>query len=175
MKTKDMTLAALFSAFIAVSAWITVPFTVPFTVQTFAVFLACLTLGGGKALISVVVYLLAGAVGLPVFSGFRGGVGVLFGPTGGYLVGFVALCLCFWMLTALLPNFKIKKPLALLSGLAVLYLFGTVWYVLLSLKAGGVGFLTAFSTCVLPFLLPDLIKMAVAFLVADRMKSFFKQ
>ena len=173
MKLKDMTLISLFSAFFAVSAWITVPFTVPFTMQTFAVFLACLTLGGGHAAISVTVYLLAGAVGLPVFSGFRGGVGVLLGPTGGFLAGFVALCLCFWAITALLPDIKKKKPLALLLGLAVLYLFGTVWYVLLSLKAGGVGFFAAFSTCVLPFLLPDLAKMAVAFLVADRMRPFF--
>lgn len=173
MKTKDMTLIAVFSALTAVSAWITVPFTVPFTMQTFAVFLACLILGGGKAALSVTVYLLVGAVGLPVFSGFRGGAGVLLGPTGGYLVGFVALCLCFWAIDALLPDRKIKKPLALISGLAVLYLFGTVWYVLLSLKAGGVGFFAAFSTCVLPFILPDLAKMSAAFLVADRMRPFF--
>ena len=174
MKLKDMTLISLFAAFFAVSAWITVPFAIPFTMQTFAIFLACLTLGGGHAALSVTVYLLAGAVGLPVFSGFRGGAGVLLGPTGGYLVGFVALCLVYQAVTALLPNIKKKKPLALLLGLAVLYLFGTVWYVLLSLKAGGVGFFAAFSTCVLPFVLPDLAKMALSFLVTNRIKSFLK-
>ena len=175
MKIRNLTLIPLFTAFLAVSAWITVPFAVPFTMQTFAVFLACLTLGGGRAAIAVTVYLLTGAVGLPVFSGFRGGIGVLLGPTGGYLVGFIALCLCFRVIDALLPDRKIKKLLALLLGLAVLYLFGTVWFVLLSMKAGGIGFFAAFSTCVLPFILPDLAKMAAAFFVADRIKPFFKK
>ena len=91
MKSKayDLVLIALFAALMALCAWVTVPYAVPFTMQTFGVFLALLLLGGKRGTICMAVYLLLGAVGLPVFSGFRGGVGALVGSTGGYLVGFI--------------------------------------------------------------------------------------
>ena len=85
MKSKayDLVLIALFAALMALCAWVTVPYAVPFTMQTFGVFLALLLLGGKRGTICMAVYLLLGAVGLPVFSGFRGGVGALVGSTGG--------------------------------------------------------------------------------------------
>lgn len=174
MKIKDLTQIALFTALCAVCAWMTIPFGIPFTLQTFAVFLACLVLGGRKAAISTVVYLLLGAVGVPVFSGFRGGIGVLAGVTGGYLVGFPVLCLVYALLTRILKKTRAAKAVALVAGLLVLYLFGTVWYVLIYTGAQTVGFTAAAMKCVVPFILPDLVKMALAFLVGSRLKAFFR-
>ena len=85
MRTRDLARAALFAALIAICSWISIPTAVPFTLQTFAVFLALGVLGGKLGTLSVAVYLLLGAVGLPVFAGFQGGLGALLGATGGYL------------------------------------------------------------------------------------------
>ena len=83
MKTKDMALIGLFAALLAICSWISIPTTIPFTLQTMGVFLAVGLLGGKRGTISILLYLLIGAVGVPVFSGFKGGIGALAGPTGG--------------------------------------------------------------------------------------------
>ena len=88
-KIKDIVLISLFSAIIVICSLITIPSVIPFTLQTFALFTIIGILGTKKAFLSVLLYLLLGAVGLPVFSGFRGGIGHLFGVTGGYLLGFL--------------------------------------------------------------------------------------
>ena len=87
ISARDIAHIALFTALMAVCAWITIPFAVPFTMQTFAVMLAAAVLGTRRALLSLILYLALGTVGIPVFSGFTGGFGVLAGPTGGYLIG----------------------------------------------------------------------------------------
>ena len=88
-KTKEIILISLSAALICICSWIQVPSAVPFTLQTFAVFLVSAVLGAKKGVAATLVYILLGAVGLPVFSGFQGGVGVLLGATGGYVFGFV--------------------------------------------------------------------------------------
>ena len=102
-RTLDLAYIALFAVLMALCAWITVPLPKPlvqFTMQTFAMFMALLVLGGRRGLYAMVVYLLLGAVGMPVFSGFRGGMGVLLDTTGGYIIGFVAAALVYWLVTA---------------------------------------------------------------------------
>ena len=94
-KTTDLVYTALCAALIAVCSWISVPAAVPFTLQTFAVFAALNLLGGKRGTTAVLVYILLGAVGLPVFSGFKGGPGVLLGTTGGYIIGFLFTGLLF--------------------------------------------------------------------------------
>ncbi|MBQ1892315.1 MAG: biotin transporter BioY, partial [Firmicutes bacterium] len=89
IKTKDMAYIALCAVLLAVCSWISIPFTVPFTLQTFAVFCTLLILGGKRGTVAVAVYILMAAVGLPVLSGFRGGAGALLGTTGGYILGFI--------------------------------------------------------------------------------------
>ena len=89
MQTLDMAYIGLFAVVIAICSWISIPTVVPFTLQTFAVFLAVAVLGGKRGTLAVIVYVLLGAVGLPVFSGFKGGIGVLLNTTGGYIIGFV--------------------------------------------------------------------------------------
>ena len=87
VKTQDLVYVSLFAVLITVCSWISIPFIVPFTMQTFALFLAINFLGGKKGLISIVIYVALGAVGVPVFSGFTSGIGALFGLNGGYIFG----------------------------------------------------------------------------------------
>ena len=87
---KSLARMAICTALIVVCSWLTVPFTVPFTMQTFAIFFTVCLLGPWQGMISILVYILLGAVGVPVFSGFRGGLDALLGPTGGYILGFLA-------------------------------------------------------------------------------------
>ena len=88
-KTLDIVYCAIGVALIAVCSWITVPMTVPFTLQTLAVFAVLLLLGGERGTIATLVYVLMGAIGIPVFAGFSGGLGILLGSTGGYIIGFI--------------------------------------------------------------------------------------
>lgn len=163
-----LTRIALFCAMMAVCAWITVPFDPPFTLQTFAVFFCAGLLGGKHACIAILCYLALGAVGVPVFSGFRGGIAQLIGPTGGYLVGFLPAAAA----VSLLPN-KLPLFLRMLFGLLVCYAFGTAWYFILYLRNAGIhGVFTALLRCVLPFVPFDLIKL---FLASKATASLAKQ
>ena len=137
MKTRDLTYISIMVALMAVCSWITIPTLVPFTLQTFAVFLASALLGGKRGTIAVAVYLLLGAVGLPVFSGFTGGVGKLLGVTGGYVLGFLAQAIVLWIGERLLGRRPAAFFLSGVLGLAVCYLFGSVWYLLLYTSTTG--------------------------------------
>lgn len=170
MKTRNMVLIALFAALLAICAWISIPMgDVAFTLQTFGVCLSLLLLGGKRGTIAILVYLLLGAVGLPVFSGFRGGLGALFGVTGGYMLGFLATGLIFLLTTAC----KGAPLLGLIFGLAACYLIGSVWYWGLYLRSGeSLGFGLILLKCVLPYLLPDTVKLMLALFLARRLKPF---
>ncbi len=181
MKEKTFTVRnlcyiALMAAVLAVCAWITIPTpAVAFTLQTMGVFLALILLGGKRGTIAIFVYILLGAVGVPVFSGFRGGLGALLGSTGGYILGFLLTGLLYWLMTALLGEKLPIQILALVLGLALCYAFGTAWYVHVYLQAkGDITVKAAFLGCVAPFLLPDLVKLAVAELVGRRLKPILK-
>ena len=100
-----------------------------FTMQTYAVFTALLLLGGRRGSIAVAVYIALGAVGLPVFSGFAGGIGKLMGPSGGYIFGFMLTALCYWLCERVLGKKLWVRIVSLVVGLALCYAFGTVWFV----------------------------------------------
>lgn len=175
MRTLDLSYIALFAALTAVCAWISIPMTVPFTLQTFGVFAALTILGGRRGSCAVAVYLLLGAVGLPVFAGFSGGVGVLLGTTGGYIWGFLAAALLYWLMTALLGEKLWVKAAACLLGMLVYDVFGTAWFlVVYSHTAGPIGLGAALGLCVFPFVIPDLAKIALALLTAQRTERFLK-
>ncbi len=169
-KTRDLAFIALMAALMAVCAWITVPFgPVPFTLQTFAVFAALGLLGGRRGTVAVLLYLLLGLVGLPVFSGFNGGAGALLGVTGGYLIGFLASALVYWAVTAKFGTTPLVMALAMVLGLVVCYAFGTVWFIQVYTSGGNATtLLGTLGLCVFPYILPDLIKIALAMLVAKR-------
>lgn len=163
-----MTYIAMGAALIAVGAWLQVPMVpplVPFTMQTFAVFTVVLTLGWRRGLAATAVYILLGAVGVPVFAGFRGGVGVLLGSTGGYTLGFAALCAVYGLFPRRL------RLLGCGAGLLACYAFGTVWFYIVYLRTTGpVGISTVLLWCVVPYLLPDLCKMVLAYFLAGRLR-----
>lgn len=170
MKTRDLTYTAIMVALMAVCAWITIPTLVPFTLQTFGVFLASALLGGKRGTLAVAVYLLLGAAGAPVFSGFTGGLGRLLGVTGGYLLGFVAQAAVLWLGERFLGRSAQAFLFSGVLGLAVCYLFGSMWYLLLYTHANGpVSLWTVLAQCVIPFVLPDLMKLGLATAVGRRL------
>ena len=176
MKIKDLTLCALFAALMAVCAWITVPMPgVPFTMQTFALFLTLAILGGMRGSIVCVVYLLLGAVGLPVFSGFRGGMGVLLGVTGGYIWGFLATALIYWYVTRVFGNAFRVQILAMVLGLIACYALGSGWFMLVYLKgAKSITLWAVLTKCVIPFILPDLAKLSLALVLGKRLQPMLR-
>ena len=135
--TKDIALTALFVAVMAVCSWISIPATVPFTLQTFGVFLSVGLLGGKRGSLAVLVYLLLGAVGLPVFSGFTGGIGHLLGPTGGYIIGFIFSALLMWLAERLFGKSVAVLAVSMIAGLIVCYAFGTSWFMSVYTKTPG--------------------------------------
>ena len=173
--TKELVFTALMAVIIAVCSWISIPTTVPFTLQTFGVFMAVGLLGGKKGTISVLVYILLGAVGVPVFAGFSGGIGVLFGTTGGYIVGFLLSGLVYWAMTS---AFGEKLPImiiAMVLGLIVCYAFGTAWFMIVYAKnTAPIGLMTALGWCVFPFIIPDCIKIALAVVLTKQLKKYVK-
>lgn len=165
ISTKNLVNVALCTSIIAICSWLSINIgTVPITFQTFAVFLAVGILGGKLGTLSVIVYILLGAVGLPVFSGFKGGVSVLVGPTGGYIIGFIFSALIMWLFEKFLGKKLIISALSMIVGLLVCYLFGTIWFVIVysSSKGEAISFWTALTMCVIPFIIPDAVKIALA-------------
>ena len=172
MQSKNIARCALFSALMCLCAWISLPLgESPITLQTFALFLTLELLGGKYGSLVCLIYLLLGGMGLPVFSGFRGGLGMLLGTTGGYLWGFLLCALLYWLLTGLLGR-RFRIP-ACLGGLLACYALGTAWFYWVYLSAGnpvGIGFVLL--RCVVPFILPDLLKLFLALALAKKLKRF---
>lgn len=172
-RTLQMTMIAMLAAVIAVCSWITIPMPigVPFTLQTFAIFLTLMLLGGVKGLITVVLYIVIGAIGVPVFAGFNGGYGVLLGPTGGYIIGFIFMALAYIVCSKLIKNIYIEVAVLVL-GLILCYAFGTAWIVITKTAAGSpFGIMAALSACVFPYIIPDLAKLTVALIIAKQLKK----
>ena len=170
MKVKDLTLIAMFAGLIAICSWISIPLPVPFTMQTFGVFAALLLLGGKRGTASVLVYLCLGIIGLPVFSGFNSGLGAIMGPTGGYLAGFAAICLVYWLGLAFFGEKPRVMVISLILGLCLCYLFGSVWFmVVFAQTQGAITFWAVMLKCVIPFIIPDLLKLALAMVIWKRL------
>ena len=170
IRTVDMAYIGVFAVLITICSWISIPGAVPFTLQTFGVFLAVGVLGGKRGTLAVVTYLLLGAVGLPVFSGFRGGIGSMLGTTGGYMVGFVFSGLIVWGLESWIGRKKWGQVFSMLLGLMACYVFGTLWFmVVYAHQSGTIGLGVALGWCVLPYIIPDLLKIAMALSVSKRL------
>ncbi|MDO4614688.1 MAG: biotin transporter BioY [Lachnospiraceae bacterium] len=157
MNTRKITYTALGAAVICVLAPLAVPVgQVPISMATFAVMLMAALLGKSMGTAAALVYMLLGAAGLPVFASYKAGISVLLGPTGGYVIGYLFLAWCTgfgsekgkWQLVA-----------GMIGGTAILYLFGTVWFVLVT----GMDVMGALAVCVIPFLIGDALKMAAVF------------
>ena len=165
MRAKRICLCGLFAALLCICSWLCVPVgNLMFTLQTFAALLALGLLGGKWGTISIGIYLALGAVGLPVFSGFRGGLGMLFGATGGFLWGFLAAGFAYWGVWRLWKSHLIS----MVSALVVCYAVGAVWYWLFFLQS---SFGAVLISCVVPYLLPDAGKLCLALFLTKRLKK----
>ena len=173
-KITDMVYIGLSAAIIAVCSWISIPLTVPITLQTMGVVLISGLFGAKRGTLSILLYILIGAIGVPVFSGFKSGFGVLIGSTGGYIIGFI-----FTALIVGIVSDKTNKLWALILsmgvGILVCYAFGTAWFAVVYAKTNEPASLaTILGWCVIPFLIPDAIKIALAAVLTNRLKKFVK-
>lgn len=175
-KTIDIAYIGIFVALIAVCSWISIPLTVPVTLQTMAVCIASALLGTKRGVIAVVAYILLGLVGVPVFSGFSSGVGVLFGATGGYIIGFIFTALIVGVMLKLLGKKLWVYAVSMLIGIAVCYAFGTVWFIVFynNNNADTMSVAAALSMCVVPFIIPDIVKIIIATIVCKRVDKYVK-
>lgn len=168
--TRDLTTGALFAALLAASAWISIPIgAVPLTLQVFIVLLVGLVLPPARAFAAVGVYLLLGAIGVPVFSGGQGGLGVLAGPTGGYLVGFLLAAPIVALLRHAAPvRFPcwLADAVGVAVGLVAIYTLGWSQLALVT----GMTPAEAFAAGVLPFVALDVAKGVVAVAVAASLR-----
>lgn len=164
-RTRNLILCGLFTALMAICSWIAIPTAVPFTLQTFAVFLTVLMLGPKFSAITVTCYLILGIIGLPVFAGFQSGAGIVIGPLGGYMLGFYLICLS----GAFIRNKnRTSKLLALSAGLIACYALGTLWFMHFY---GEDGLMAILITCVFPFVVPDIIKLVLAAMLSERLRK----
>ena len=173
-KITDMVYIGLSAAIIAVCSWISIPLTVPITLQTMGVVLISGLFGAKRGTLSPLLYILIGAIGVPVFSGFKSGFGVLLGSTGGYIIGFI-----FTALIVGIVSDKTNKLWALILsmvvGILVCYAFGTAWFAVVYAKTNEPASLaTILGWCVIPFLIPDAVKIALAAVLTNRLKKFVK-
>ena len=175
-KTYDLVYISILVVLIAVCSWISIPLTVPVTLQTFGVFTAVGLLGGKRGTLAVLVYILMGAIGIPVFSGFTGGIGILAGTTGGYIVGFLFSALLMWGMEKLFGrNMKVLAG-SMILGLIACYAVGTLWFMAVyAASSGAVGLLTVLGWCVFPFILPDIAKIVLALILTKRLSGVIKR
>jgi biotin transport system substrate-specific component len=168
--TLRLVFCALFAALTAVTAQFSVPIgPVPICLTTLAVYLAGGILGASGGAVSQILYILLGAAGLPVFAGFSGGAHAIVGPTGGYIVGYVA---CAWIVGALsarLGRRALPLAVSMILGTAVLYFLGTAWFMFLTKR----GLWESLALCVFPFLIGDAAKIAVSAAIAPQLGKVF--
>ncbi len=177
-KTYNIVLIAVSAALITICSWISITIgPVPFTLQTMAIFAVLMTIGGARGSVAVVIYLLLGLVGVPVFAGFKGGPASFLGPTGGFLVGFAVASLVWILLEKLLRDKMSSSAVKrILYGVinaviceVVMYTLGVIWFmVVYGQQTGPVGLGATLTMCVVPFIIPDIVKIAVAIVIGER-------
>jgi len=168
----QMTLISLFAALTAVGAFISIPlYPVPLTLQTLFTLLAAMTLGSVMGMSSQIIYVLLGVIGLPVFAGFKAGIGILFGPTGGFLIGFI---ISAYVIGKIIEAKNEKNFfyyfLAGLSGMIIIYITGITQLSLVT----GIGVKKALIVGMFPFLPGDILKIIAASFIASKLKLVIK-
>lgn len=175
LSVRDIALIGQCAALMAICSWISIPASVPFTMQTFGVFLTIGLLGGKRGTLAVLVFLLMGAVGLPVFSGFTGGIGHMVGVTGGYITGFLFSALLMWLIESLAGRSIQVLTVSMAAGLLVCYAFGTAWFMAVYAKQSGpIGLSAALGMCILPYIIPDICKIILASLLTKRLRPHIR-
>lgn len=171
-KTLKLCICALFAALTAVLSQISIPLPpIPINLATFSVFLAGALLGAKYGALSQTVYVLLGAIGVPVFSSFRGGIDVIVGPTGGYIVGYIlAAALVGWIVDRYGLQIRVLV-IAMFSGFLTYMICGTCYYMFLTKS----GLIAALMACVVPFLIGDFLKMVLAIVLARKLRPILSK
>lgn len=175
-KILDIVYIGVGAALIAVCSWIQFPIgAVPITLQTMGICLICGLLGLKRGSLATVVYILLGAIGVPVFAGFTGGISIILGSTGGYIIGFVFTALIVGFASDKFKGKFLPLIISMIIGILVCYAFGTAWFAVVYNRANDPASLaTILGWCVTPFLIPDAVKIAVAAILTNRLKRFVK-
>ena len=168
----EMTQAAACAALLAVSAWVTVPLgPVPFTLQTLALAFVVVAMPGRVSVLAVACYVLLGGAGVPLFSGMRGGLGVLFGPTGGFILGFLLSAVVAARLRRVMGEGVVRDVLTAALAILCSHAVGVLWLA----TVGGYGIATAFAVGSAPFLVLDAIKAAGGVALAKAVRAALPQ
>lgn len=166
---KNIAAVSMCTAFIVISSWITIPFAINFTLQTFAIFVICLLFDFKIAFSSIAVYLVLGTVGVPVFSGFGAGITAVLGPTGGFLISFL-------LFPIIVKIFKYRSSfllriLSMIICMLICYVLGALWYYFGYSGADGESIFGILGVCVFPFIIPDIVKIFLAALIYGRLSK----
>lgn len=178
LTVQDMVLVAVFTALIAICSWITIPAMagqVPFTLQTFAVFVTAGILGTKRGTLSVVVYILLGLVGVPVFAGFVGGFSVIIGPTGGYIIGFIFTAIIIGSVSYFVKEKSeltkiVSLVVSMILGDIACFIIGTIWFMVVT----NTNLAASLTMCVVPFIIPDIVKIILATIIVNRVKKYVR-
>ena len=170
--TKLLLHIAVCTTLIIICSWITIPTAIPFTMQLFGICFTLDFLGGRHGTVSIALYILLGLIGIPVFAGFGGGIGVLIGPLGGFIIGFFALAATVWLFELFPFKAKAKPLISMLIGLLLCYALGVIWFMHINgMSKDSASLKVAISSCVLPFIIPDIAKILAALELSRRLKK----
>ncbi len=173
LKIKDMVLIAAFCAIIAICSWIVIPFAqIPITMQIFGIYLSLMVFGDKRGVTCVIVYIALGVIGLPVFANFKAGLSAISGATGGYIIGFIPMALIYNFLCGFIKlPFQKRAFICGIISLMVCYTFGSLWFWMVYSKANGtMALMSIILTCVVPYIIPDILKLYVAIKAAKLIK-----
>ncbi|MDE6470924.1 MAG: biotin transporter BioY [Eubacterium sp.] len=175
LKTLDMVYIGLSAALIAICSWISIPMAVPITLQTMGICLISSLFGMKRGTLATVVYIILGAVGVPVFQGFTSGVSIIAGSTGGYIIGFIFTALIVGFVSDKWKGKLIPLIISMVIGILVCYAFGTAWFAVVYARENTPATIgTILGWCVIPFLIPDAVKIVIASILTNRLKRFVK-
>lgn len=167
----NITLISVCTAIIIISAWLTIPFFIGITLQTFAILLTCLLFNFKISFSAVLTYIFIGTIGLPVFSGFGSGISFLIGPTGGFIISFLLFPIIFKLFRIRDKRSHIFRVISMCVCLLVCYICGTLWYCFGYLSGDINNIWSILSICVFPFIIPDIIKIFIADIIYSRLSK----
>lgn len=172
----DLVYIGVSAALLAICSWITIPLpSVPITLQTMGICLVAGLLGMKRGTLATIVFIALGAIGVPVFSEFTGGINIILGQTGGYIVGFIFTSLIVGFVSDKFKGKLVPLIISMIVGIAVCYAFGTAWFAVVYAKTNDpASILTILGWCVFPFIIPDIVKIAVAGILTNRLRKFVK-
>lgn len=174
---KSIVAMGLMVAIITVCSWISISVfsIIPFTLQTFAVLVTAGLLAAKKGTLTVLAYIILGGIGVPVFSGFKAGIGVLTGPTGGYILGFLLMVPVIGLILNKFGKRILVLIIAFVLGIIICYTFGTAWFIYIySATKEPVSIASALSMCVVPYIIPDIFKIALSVLIVKKVSPRIK-